>query len=380
MRECFVQPVVETGVGRLVDLETPAPMRTITGPADYLSRYGRFGATTAGGHADPEFWTNLTMSPDLPSVARVIGELYPQSGGTAIDGVLVVDPFALQGLVGLTGPLRLEKAGITLTTDNIVPFLLTDQYRRFADDADRQQALTELATKALAGVLTQGAPSPAQLASNLGPALRTGHLQIWSLTGKDQPDLRSLGVSGELPRPTGDGLAVTLTNAAPNKIDPYLAKAVRYRAVIDQRSGQVEGHVTVTLTNRAPSSGLPAVVIGNAVGAPSGTNIDYVSVYTPLQLVSATINGVREEFVKENELGWHVYSRFVRIPPGATTTLDLVVTGQVNLKDGYTLMMRPQPAATPEGVVIEVKTRSGRPILLRRQRLESITLWTSPMK
>jgi len=53
------------------------------------------------------FWNNVTMSPDMPSVALAASDMYLQSGGRPVDGVIVADPYALQAVVTLTGPLAL---------------------------------------------------------------------------------------------------------------------------------------------------------------------------------------------------------------------------------------------------------------------------------
>src|SRR5262249_29776607 len=69
----------------------------LTGPADYLARYGAF--------KPQDHFEDLTYSPDFPSVERVIAELYPEVGGDHIDGVLVLDPYALEALLKFTGPV-----------------------------------------------------------------------------------------------------------------------------------------------------------------------------------------------------------------------------------------------------------------------------------
>ena len=364
-----------TRFGRTIDLIAggdPHTARRVTRPADYLARYGRFGATTKAGAADPEFWDNVTMSPDLPSVAEVIAQLYPTSGGTKIDGVITIDPEGLRALLAITGPVKAQRSGLTLDRTNVVSFLLRDQYLQFPnDDPARKDALADVAATAMSALLTGAAPNPAQLAGTLGPALRDGHIQIWSLDARDQVDLRALGVSGELPRPRGDGFAVTISNGAPNKIDAYLTKATRYEAVVDPVSGAVEAKLTVTLTNAIPGTALPPVVVGNVVGAPSGTSISYVTVFSPLQLVAARVDGVDVPWVPEVERGWKTYSRFVRIAPHAAVMIEMTLRGRIDVSRGYWLQLRPQPGAMAEGVSVDVRTRNGLTVLRRRQRLET---------
>ena len=77
----------------------------LAGPADYLARYGRFGAGVDGEPVAIDFWSNVTMSPDFPSVTEVFAQLYPASGGREIDGAIAVDVESIARFLELTGPI-----------------------------------------------------------------------------------------------------------------------------------------------------------------------------------------------------------------------------------------------------------------------------------
>jgi hypothetical protein len=106
------------------------PRRLVDAPEDWLARYGPFGFAMGPDKVVGEVpWKNITMSPNFPATAQVVAELYPQSGGREIDGVISLDVFALEQLVGLVGPLEIDGAPEPLTADNTSQFLLFDQYR-----------------------------------------------------------------------------------------------------------------------------------------------------------------------------------------------------------------------------------------------------------
>ena len=90
--------------------------RSLSGPALYLQRYGRFQPA--------RFLQNLTASPDLPDNAAAIAKLYPQAGGTAVQGVISVDPEGLGALLKLTGPITVPGRTEPLTADTAAPYLL----------------------------------------------------------------------------------------------------------------------------------------------------------------------------------------------------------------------------------------------------------------
>ena len=108
-----------TRSGRLNELKPGVgnPPYTISGPADYLDRWGRYQLG--------RYIQDTTFSPDFPSVAQVWEEIYPQtSGGAPIDGVIVVDPYALAALMAFTGPITVPGYDVPLTSENAADILL----------------------------------------------------------------------------------------------------------------------------------------------------------------------------------------------------------------------------------------------------------------
>ena len=101
-----------------------------------------------------------------------------------------------------------------------------------------------------------------------------------------------LGASGTFARSEGaDLLSFRTSNAEANKLDTFLDRTVTYDATYDARSGEVRATATVVLTNRAPASGLPDYVAGTGEDLPRGTTRLYTSLYSPLQVVAATLDG-----------------------------------------------------------------------------------------
>jgi hypothetical protein len=99
-------------IGRTQQLNDASDPRSrrLVGPPDYVSRYGRF--------APERFWQNVNVSPEFPTDATVIANLYPQSGGQPVDGVLAVDPTGLANLLCLTGPINVAEWPEPITPDN----------------------------------------------------------------------------------------------------------------------------------------------------------------------------------------------------------------------------------------------------------------------
>lgn len=94
-----------TAFGRTIDLYGEHQEKTIPHMSDeYAERYGDFLLNDVDNRiAGLEVWANVTVSPDFPSVAATIADLYPQSGGTQVDGVFVLDIYAVAKLMEITG-------------------------------------------------------------------------------------------------------------------------------------------------------------------------------------------------------------------------------------------------------------------------------------
>ena len=334
--------------------------RRVRGPQEWIDQWGRFGFVEGPmGTTGAVPWSNITMSPHFPSTARVISELYPQSGGQRIDGVYSMDPYVLAALLEFTGPVQIEATDQELNADNAVEFLLRRQYQ-IDDEPDRVDLLVLFAEVTIDRVLEGAMPCPTELVEALGPLAAQGRFVGWSADPDEQALFEAANFSGSLPALDGaDGVAVVINNAAANKLDVYLERELVYQASVDPRTGEVSGTLEVTLTNTAPASGLPGVVINNEIGRPPGTSRSLVSIYTALPVLSAAQDGEPLTIEPGHEQGWNTARALVRLPAGGSTTIVLTLAGQLQPGSGYEIVTRPQPLARPEIVDVRVSVGSG---------------------
>lgn len=351
-----------SGFGRSKDLNDfdDGTMRRVTGPPGWLARYAGFGFVQGpAGTTSGVPWSNITLSPDFPATAQVMAELYPQSGGRHVDGVIGIDVEGVAGLLALTGPISVPGLDTQLDAGNVATFLLQDQYE-LTNTSERADMLAQVAQVAIGRLLGGVIPGPVTIGKVLGPLIPRGHLSMWTDDPDEQNLLRRIGMLHELTTLAGrDGLLITANNASANKIDVYLDREVTYTATVDPATGLVTSTATIRLTNHAPSSGLPPYVIGNLVNLPDGTNRTYLSVFSALDLVSATLEGMPIEVATTAEGDWSVYSQFVDIPPGGDRTMVLELHGAVDPAAGYELVTRPQPLVLPEHWIIDARTTTG---------------------
>jgi hypothetical protein len=346
--------------GRVDDLNHSGDRltRVVDKPAEYVARYGPFKVG--------RYFQDVTLSPDLPDVAQVIRDVYsgayPDMGHDHIDGVLVVDPAGLAALLNFTGPIQVKGAPEPLTPGNAERLLLKDQYTLYSQESARVDFLTA-ASKLTFQALTSGnLPGPDKLTSVLAPVVKDRHLMFTAFRDDEQALFTRLGATGAFPRaqPGEDFFALVGQNHANNKTDIWMQRHITYDATYDPGTGHVDATATVSLHNGAPSSGEPDGVIGsNGRHLALGTNLTYLSFYSPLQLSHWTLDGVEPlPFSGEDaqlEFGYYVYSMYISIPSGATATLHLHLSGTLASSVVYRLRWEVQPMVNDDAVDVTLR-------------------------
>ena len=354
--------------------------RTLDGPADYLRRYGRFRPA--------DFFQDVPFSPNFPYTGDVISQLYPQSGGIRLDGVLAVDPVALAALLRFTGPITVDGLDEPLTAENAAQVILKDQYVLFdaengSDQTERRDLLDSLAERTFRALLDGELPAPEDLADVLGPMVDERRLQMYARRPAEERLLTRVGMDGSMgARSTDDYLMVSHQNLGNSKIDTFLFRSTCYRATVDPSTGRATARVRIELTNSAPASGLPGYVIGNSRGEPWGSNVMQLSVYSRLVTRRATIDGAPLVVVRGREAGASVATARVVVPPGETRTVEMTLAGTLDLAGGrYRLRAVPQAGYLPDDLTAEVATAppsagSAGQVLVDRPRAH----WVEPLE
>ena len=317
-------------------------VRRITGLDEFLKNYGRFGFNSAtGGTAAQDVWLNVTISRDFPTTAQVIAQLYPQTDGQPIDGVFALDPAALAALLQFTGPIAVDGAAEPLTSANAEQFLLIDQYRN-ASYSDRVDTLEELAKSATSKLLAGPLPAPNVLGKVFGQLARDKHLLAWSSDPAEEAIFTQFHADGALPDlHGGDGIGIAFNNGAGDKIDNFLHASLTYDWRRASPSGAVESSATLKLTNSAPTGGLPFYVIGSVIGLPTGTNRTYVTLYSALDMTSATLDGVPIQMTAGREKSWNTYSAFVDLSAGQTRALVVTLKSEHPVSSSAPVVVAP---------------------------------------
>lgn len=310
--------------------------------ADFSQRYGRFDIE--------HHIQDVTISPDFPSVARVTADLFEQATGETVDAVVMVDPFVIGKVLGLTGPVTTE-SGFTLSQNNLLDYLFVDQYEQFSTDEGGREAELSQVTQAIFAAVLNDPPDPVAAVSELAPLVEQQRLTMWIRRDAGGQTAERLGLDGAFPGTEGDLFGIVHQNAGQNKVDSFLHRSIDISTRLDHATNSVSHEITISLRNDAPDSGLPDAIIGsNDQNLDPGANSMLLSVYSGVPILDATIDGEPASFESAGEFGRQVATFLVTVPAGATVALELNASGSIDLTSGYDITLVNQPVVNPDSV------------------------------
>lgn len=305
---------------------------------------------------------NVTQVPDFAVSASLAREMWAREhDGQQVDGVIAMDPVALSHLLEATGPVTLP-TGDVLTSENAVPLLLNEVYKRYERPAD-QDAFFAVAAASVFDALSRGAVDPAALVAALARAGDEERLLLWSAHEDDQALLAGTTLAGGLPVSDTDTarFGVYVNDGTGSKMDFYAGLDTRVAWVsCTQEPGGTTGtaQLVVTVANNAPADAatLPGYITGGgAFGVPPGTakTVAYLYLPTGFELLDATLDngggfggGIHDDR--------RVVSFTVDLAPGQTVTATVLAAplepGAPTLEAVHTpLLTTPEPAVASCG-------------------------------
>jgi hypothetical protein len=306
--------------------------------------------TAAHGHNAPtSTWVNANLSPHFPYAARIWADAWQRHAGKTVDGVIALDPSAMRGLLAVSGPVRLRD-GTVVSSGNVVDLTERTSYAAFSRVEERKAFFLDVARGVASHLIssTDKARTPPLLAALHGQ-LREGRVIAWSSHAPEQRALEQRGFAGLLPAGRDPFAGLVVNNAAGTKLDYYLDRTLRWEPGRCGADGR-EVTVTVSLTNRAPRSGLPGYVIQRVDQPPyptrQGDNRLMVGYYASRGAVldGVTSGGAPAVVASATERGHPVYTMDLELPAQSTRTIELRLVEPVSTRPP--LVWR-QPLVTP---------------------------------
>ncbi len=207
-------------------------------------------------------WRNLATSPRFDETGPLAAQMWAAATGQTVDGVLVVDPMAMQALLAAQGPI--SASGQTFDAGDVLQYLLLGQYQGVSigdQQAVRRDAIGSVAQAAV-GALTTRPWTSSTLVTQLADVGRGRHVLAWARDPVEEHAWHAAAIDGSL---HGNSLSVGLLNVGGNKLDQFVDVDATL-AVTPLPGGAHEATITMRVTNAAPS-GLPSYVGGPYPGS-----------------------------------------------------------------------------------------------------------------
>jgi hypothetical protein len=337
--------------------ELPPPV-----PED-AERWSRYGGTG--------LFVNLNRTADFPSAAQAMLTHWEATRDMRLDGMVVVDPFAFEALLELSGPTEVPEYGVTLDADSVVRFVTNEAYDTFEDPTERKEVLGEVAAATFGRFLAGDVDvAPQATVSRFAELVEEGHLVAYTADPSTQSALVSAGVAGQLGAPDGmspgDVVNVALNSGTASKVDFFAERTVEIETSLLEDGG-TRSTLEITVENEAPTSDVVKYVIGpNNPTLEAGDNLLDVSVYLSRQAQFTEVPPPADgPTFTETALGHPVHDSWIRIPSGesvqrryAWRTADAwSVTDENTI--AYDLLFQGQTVIRPTELTIRVGMPSG---------------------
>jgi hypothetical protein len=310
------------------------------GTQDYAASFGRFDPAAMDleddvaaiyGEYPVRFMHNVTQVPDFAVSGQIARTMWADKHDTVVDGVISLDPVALSYILEATGPLELP-SGDQLTSDNAVPLLLNEVYKRYPDPTEQNAFFSET-TSAVFGALAGGRFDASALLGALARAGDENRVLLWSAHADDQAVLEDTTLVGGLPQ-TDDrttSFGVYLNDGTGSKMDFYQSvdTVAQWASCTRSGAGAASGTASleVTISNEAPEDGLPEYITGGGaygVEPGSASTVGYIYLPEGFELVGAELS-TGDGFGGAMHDGRRVMSFEVILAPGESATASIQV-------------------------------------------------------
>lgn len=271
------------------------------------------------------YMADVTFTPDFPRSAELAQAIWEQEVGSPLDGVLSMEPGAIAGILGVSGPVTLSN-GVVLTSDNVAQWLMNTVYLDYASSTERDALFAEATGAAFAALVGGGWEAP-PMVDALAEGASEGRLMVWSSHEDEQELLAGTVLSGELTGSRGDApvIGVFFNDGSQSKMGYYLKADITATttACLADGSQAVTVRLEVTSTAPADAASLPTYISGGRV-LPAGQMRTNVLVYAPEGglVDDVRVEGTEEGVHSQFHDGLAVVGKTVVLGPGNTIALE----------------------------------------------------------
>lgn len=299
---------------------------------------------------------NSTFAPSWSVSGKELLRAWRSATGRGFDGVLAVDPVAMDKVLAATGPTTVPGIG-KLTEDNLAKVLVGSYDDYYPDPAVQDQTFATVVASLQQQLFTGG--GYVAKAKALGDAADGRHLALFMQDPDLQAGFAALGLDGDLTEPAGDYVGAFTQSLVGAKVDYYQRRRLDLDVTLG-RDGSATDRLDVLLHNATPPYAVPGPdprqgyftrwsSLAASVFLPGTADVESFS------LAGQPWDGHPRKFYDHS----YVASQTV-IPPGGSTHLraSYRVPGAAEVDDSgdltYRLAMDPQGTVFPASARVTV--------------------------
>ncbi len=302
-----------------------------------------------------EYSQNFTRTPDFPTSASLYVQLWTQTNGTELDGVISIDPVALSYMLAATGPVPLDD-GTEINSENAVRILLSDTYEHFGVDGLAADAFFADVAARVFDKVASGSWDPLAMLDQVQRSVDEQRINAWFAREEEDALATEFHVDGAL---SADNVASTqvgmyLNDSSYSKLEYYLSTAITMSC--DPAAGTMT--TSMTLTSTVPGSHLSGYTLAwrsKRLGLPRTTMVlDVLSVAPPGSTILSTTpqtGDISHWDRSGTEKGHPLASRTLLLPMGETKTVSF--TSTIPEGDLGPIAVRYSPTVTQTPVTID---------------------------
>lgn len=225
-------------------------------------------------HIFSPYWQiwNANWFADFPTSARKLAQLYENSTGPTVDGVIAVTPNVIEELLELVGPIELPEYDVIIDADNFRRQTQVEVEYEYDKEANTPKAFIGALAPELLGrtfaIIDQG--DTKALLKIIDRALEEKQLLLYSTSDEIQTTIEELNWGGSIRQTPQDYFQVVHTNIGGGKTDLVITDTIQQTLSIEE-DGSVISEVTLTRLH----SGDPEDLFEGH------DNLDYMRFYVP---------------------------------------------------------------------------------------------------
>lgn len=322
---------------------------------------------------------DANWSPDFPTAAQVALALYTNESGDAdIHGVVGLTTYAIDSLLAVTGPVRVDLYDTTVRSGETTLVALQQTRQEPVPGVNRKAFLDAFAAELLDSLLALPPKQWTKVLDQLQVIGRERTAMIWLADEDAQSLISDLGWDGSVGHDSGDFVYVVDANVAPvSKLNAVTSRRVEVDVALDD-AGTATHTARVTWQNDIEAPGnkayreLPTVgdlrILGNYVRllVPDGS--------TFLSLAGGSYGRLTGPEEISQEAGRSVFGSYLAIPPGSTSLVYRWTTAAATITQGedfvYRLTVQKQPGVADETLGLSIVVPEGARIVDASEGLE----------